>query len=146
MQSIVITGKTTTGGAATEVTIDNAPPISAILAADLIVALHDHVSAVILATETAADSITFVGLADGTGADTAANVSHAGGAGANISVPTDATKALRTALTIVTTTPDADGEIQLTDVNKFNLYLTTELTVDDVIILQARITGEIMRP
>ena len=53
-------------------------------------ATHTHRAAVILATEVAADSITFVGLADGGAVDTGANISHAGGAAANIDVPTDA--------------------------------------------------------
>jgi len=48
----------------------------------------------------------------------------------------------RTALTVVSTTPDANGEIQLTATNKFKLYLNTGMTADDILVLQVEVVGE----
>jgi len=45
-------------------------------------------------------------------------------------------------LTVVSDTPDADGEIQLTATNKFKLYLTNGLASDDILILQVEVVGE----
>jgi hypothetical protein len=148
MQSVVITGITTTGGVATEVTITNAPPISRIANVDLIVASHSHISAIVKSTAAAADKTAFVELLDGTGAalGQVSFVAGAGGAASNSNVPTDKAKAARKALTVVTTVPDADGKIQLTAVDKFKLYLTIGMTVDDVLILQAMVVGEVTRP
>lgn len=51
-----------------------------------------------------------------------------------------------TALTVVTDTPDANLEIQLTAVNKFKLYLTTGLIDKDSLILNVAMKGEVVRP
>ena len=45
-------------------------------------------------------------------------------------------------LTVVSDTPDADKEIQLTATNKFKLYLTNGLASDDILILQVEVVGE----
>ncbi len=96
---LTIMGKTTVGGAATEVTLTNAPAIAEILEA---IALITNTNGV--ATQTSK------------------------------------------ALTVVTDTPDADGEIQRTAVNKFKLYLTTALKEADLLILNILGLGERVKP
>jgi len=90
MRSLVIMGKTTHDGQATEVTLSNAPPLASIIAGDLYVAAS----------------------------------------------------ASRTALTVVSDTPDSNGEIQLTATNKFKLYLDTGMTANDILVLQVEVVGE----
>jgi len=51
----------------------------------------------------------------------------------------------RQALTVVTIAPAADKEIQLSAVDKIKLYLTTALTANDRLTLNARAKGEIVR-
>jgi len=45
-------------------------------------------------------------------------------------------------LTVVSDTPDENGEIQLTATNKFKIYLTNGLAEDDILILQVEVVGE----
>jgi len=99
MQTVVLTGNTTTGGAATELTIANIPPLAAILSARALITNTDGV-----ATQT------------------------------------------DKALTVVTDTPDADGEIQLTAANKFKLFLTTALKAADVLLLRIAAVGQLVKP
>ena len=117
---------------------------------------HSHRSAVILATETAADSITFVGLADGTGVDTGADVSHAGAATANINVPTDSESAHRHTYAepvyakvnldikdAWAASPDS-GDIMLVTQKRIKVY--DDLDVEDMIDVLVEYVGEIARP
>ena len=97
-QTVVLTGNTTTGGAATELTIANIPPLSAILSARALITNTDGV-----ATQT------------------------------------------DKALTVVADTPDADGEIQLTAINKFKLFLTTALKAADILLLRILPVGDLVK-
>lgn len=99
MQEITISGETTVGGAATEITLANYPPIGAIMAARALITNSDGV-----ATQT------------------------------------------DQALSVVTDTPDADGEIQLTAVNKFKLFLTTALKEADLVFLRIAENGSLVKP
>jgi len=99
MQTLTISGNTTTGGAATELTISDIPKIGAILSARALITNTDGV-----ATQT------------------------------------------DKALTVVTDAPDADGEIQLTAVNKFKLFLTTALKAADLLLLRIALAGEQVKP
>ena len=54
----------------------------------------------------------------------------------------DASAATGKELTVVSDTPDADGEIQLTATNKFKLYLSTAMADDDILVLQVEVVGE----
>lgn len=139
-QQIVVTGKTTNDGEATEIEIENAPPIREIIAAEAIIASHTHENTLTTGTGDATHAACAA-----TDAAYAAETSL-GTFLTSASITNAAAKPGRKALTVVTDTPDADGEIQLTDVNKVKLYLTTGLTVDDVLILHAAIIGEYARP
>jgi len=99
MQELTISGETTVGGAATEITLANHPPIAAIMAARALITNTDGV-----ATQT------------------------------------------DKGLTVVSDTPDADGEIQLTAVNKFKLFLTTALKEADLVFLRIAENGSLVKP
>lgn len=55
-------------------------------------------------------------------------------------------RATRVETTIVSITPTADKELQLTDTNKIKLYLATALTVNDRLVLDTTEVGEVLRP
>lgn len=99
METISVMGHSTSDDTATEVTLDNVPPIDEIVAGEIC----------------------------------------RGASGVNV----------RIALTVVSDTPDADKEIQLTATNKFKLYIaagTAALATTDTLILQVRKVGEVTRP
>ena len=98
MQELTISGETTVGCAATEITLAH-PPIVAIMAARALITNTDGV-----ATQT------------------------------------------DKGLTVVSDTPDADGEIQLTAVNKFKLFLTTALKEADLVFLRIAENGSLVKP
>ena len=139
-QEIVVIGKTTNNGEATEITIDNVPPMQSLLAAEAIIASHTHENT--LSTTTGDATHAACSATDAAyGAETSLGTFLTGA-----SLTNAAAKPARKALTVVTDTPDADGEIQLTDVNKVKLYLDTGLTADDILILHAVVVGEYARP
>lgn len=55
-------------------------------------------------------------------------------------------RATRHALTVVSITPAADYEVELTAADKIKLYLATALTANDRVLLNVRNVGEITRP
>ena len=55
------------------------------------------------------------------------------------------TGGINVALTVVTATPTADKEIQLTAQNKFKLYMTTGATAAEVLVLECVMKDELVR-
>ena len=94
MAQVVLTGVTTTGGAATELTLTTVKPISVINSGALIMALA------------AEDNV---------------------------------------ALTVVTATPTANKEIQLSEQNKIKLFMTTAVAADEVIVLDVTYVNDFVR-
>jgi len=160
VQIITVTGKITVGGAATEITLANCLVIKSIISGELIVNSHLHAATSVVSNLTT-PALAHAGAAvadHSTGAlldlvavhtVTQPNTHAAGGVIAGDTCASHqhaAAKAAEAALTVVTVTPTANKEIQRTDYDKFKPFLTTGLTVDDILVLTIEDKGGVVRP
>jgi len=132
-QVITITGVTVAAGSAQTLELATLlhPPIKSILIADQIISAAPFASAAVVAgaNNTICKSA----------AGTAAEVSGTGTAFSTVSVT-------RVALTVVTVTPTATNKIQRVGDTTLSLWLTTAITVNDILMLTVEPRGELVRP
>ena len=115
-------------------------PVREIVAAKLIQSTHDHVAFTALGSSSTVAAGGHRGVLNGAGGTLAAALYIQGGATTSFTVPTSEEALGAKELTVVTDTPDASGEIQLSSETEFKCY--DALSPGDILVLTVVEKGE----